>query len=111
MMLNCTAHDIKFSNGEVLKPYKMLKAERRFVTSDFGPNGEVLIREIVEPTVEGKQLLREIKEKFGDDVLIIGSYFSARAYPKRVVRLIPENGYEGVLPKERVYKIDKFLVY
>ena len=104
-VINCTPHELIFEDRTIahLSGY-LLQArmeERRI--SDF-------IYEItVLPTEEGEKELQEIEQKYGKDVIILGSSISAQAYPTRVKMVVLTKSRAKT--SEKVCRIDKFSVY
>jgi hypothetical protein len=58
----------------------------------------------------GNAILAEIKKQY-PDAIIIGSLMAAQAYPGDIVALCPAEGYERVAASERLYRVDRFIVF
>ena len=104
-VINCTPHELRFEDGTIAHPSGYLlqaRMEERQV-SEFIYEVRVL------PTPEGEQELREIEQKYGKDVIILGSSISAQAYPTRVKMVVLTKSRAKVM--EKVCRIDKFSVY
>ncbi|RLJ05888.1 MAG: hypothetical protein DRP18_02080 [Candidatus Aenigmatarchaeota archaeon] len=104
-VINCTPHELVFEDGTIVHPSGYLlqaKMQERRV-SEFIYEIEVL------PTPEGEQELREIEQKYGKDIIILGSSISAQAYPTRVKMVVLTKSRAKVT--EKVCRIDKFSIY
>ena len=104
-VINCTPHELRFEDGTVVHPSGYLlqaKMQERRV-SEFIYEIEVL------PTEEGEKELQEIKQKYGEDVIILGSAISAQAYPMHVKMVVLTKSRAKV--SEKICRIDKFSVY
>ena len=104
-VINCTPHELIFEDGTVVMPSGYLlqaRMEERRI-SDFIYEVTVL------PTEEGEKELQEIKQKYGEDIIILGSSISAQAYPMRVKMVVLTKSRAKT--SEKVCRIDKFSVY
>jgi len=104
-VINCTPHELKFEDGTQVSPSGYLlqaKMEEKKV-SDFVYEVRVV------GTEEGGREIAEIVEKYGDDVVVIGSAISAQAYPGRVKMIVLTKSRAAV--SEKVCRLDKFSVY
>ena len=104
-VINCTPHELIFEDGTVVMPSGYLlqaRMEERRI-SDFIYEVTVL------PTEEGEKELEEIKQKYGEDIIILGSSISAQAYPMRVKMVVLTKSRAKT--SEKVCRIDKFSVY
>jgi len=104
-VINCTPHELRFEDGTLVMPSGYLlqaRMEERQV-SEFIYEIEVL------PTPEGEHELQEIEQKYGKDVIILGSSISAQAYPTKVKMVVLTKSRAKVT--EKVCRIDKFSVY
>lgn len=104
-VINCTPHELKFEDGTVVMPsgYLLQARMQERQVSKFIYEVRVL------PTEEGEKELQEIKQKYGKDVIVLGSAISAQAYPSRVKMICLTKARADV--KEKVCRIDKFSVY
>ena len=104
-VINCTPHELVFEDGTIAHPSGYLvqaRMEERQV-SEFIYEVRVL------PTKEGEKELEEIKQKYGEDIIILGSSISAQAYPGKVKMVVLTKSRAKVT--EKVCRIDKFSVY
>jgi len=104
-IINCTPHELRFEDGTVVMPSGYLlqaRMEERRI-SDFIYEVTVL------PTEEGEKELQEIEQKYGEDIIILGSSISAQAYPMRVKMVVLTKSRAKT--SEKVCRIDKFSVY
>ena len=104
-VINCTPHELIFEDGTIAHPSGYLlqaRMEERRI-SDFIYEVTVL------PTEEGEKELQEIEQKYGKDVIILGSSISAQAYPTRVKMVVLTKSRAKT--SEKVCRIDKFSVY
>ena len=104
-VINCTPHQLKFEDGTIAMPsgYLLQAQMEEKRVSDFIYEIRVL------PTPEGEQELQEIEQKYGKDVIILGSSISAQAYPRRVKMITLTKNRAKV--SEKVCRRDKFSVY
>ena len=104
-VINCTPHELRFEDGTLVMPSGYLlqaRMEERQV-SEFIYEVRVL------PTEEGKRELQEIEEKYGKDIIILGSSISAQAYPRQVKMVVLTKNRAKT--SEKICRIDKFSVY
>ena len=104
-VINCTPHELRFEDGTIAHPSGYLlqaRMEERQV-SEFIYEVRVL------PTEEGKRELQEIEEKYGEDVIILGSSISAQAYLGKVKMIVLTKNRAKT--SEKICRIDKFSIY
>jgi len=104
-IINCTPHELRFEDGTVAYPsgYLLQAKMQEKQLSEFIYEIKVL------PTPEGEQELQEIEQKYGRDIIILGSSISAQAYPMRVKMVVLTKSRAKT--SEKVCRIDKFSVY
>jgi len=104
-VINCTPHELIFEDGTIVHPsgYLLQAKMQEKQLSEFIYEIKVL------PTEEGEQELQEIEQKYGKDVIILGSSISAQAYPRKVKMVVLTKNRAKVT--EKVCRIDKFSVY
>ncbi|OQX50613.1 MAG: hypothetical protein B5M53_12165 [Candidatus Cloacimonas sp. 4484_209] len=104
-VINCTPHELVFEDGTIVHPsgYLLQAKMQEKQLSEFIYEVTVL------PTEEGEKELQEIEEKYGKDVIILGSSISAQAYPRKVKMISLTKNRAKVTDK--VCRIDKFSVY
>jgi len=104
-VINCTPHELRFEDGTIAHPsgYLVQAKMQEKQLSEFIYEIKVL------PTEEGEKELEEIKQKYGEDIIILGSSISAQAYPTKVKMVVLTKSRAKVT--EKVCRIDKFSVY
>jgi hypothetical protein len=113
-ILNCTPHPIIFKDGE-----KDIKVEPSGFTLKADPvesvvsieNGITFVRTEFIASDKGRGELREIKEKFYNSYIVVGSIISAQAFPGEVVALVSAPGFERKPPAEKRFLLDKFIIF
>ena len=111
-IFNSTPHPIRFWDESWSEPVEVpshvvLNAEPAEVDAGTGPGGVQLVRTQFNQTNRGRITLSVIP----DNVVVIGSFIAAQAYPGRVVAMTPCAGYERVAPAEKRMRPDKFTTF
>ena len=111
-IFNSTPHPIRFWDESWPEPVEVpshivINAEPAEVDAGKGPGGVKLVKTEFNRTGSGRITLSAIP----DDVVVIGSFIAAQAYPGRIVAMCPCDGYERVAPADKRMRPDKFTTF
>lgn len=117
-LINVTPYDTDFMLGantksqriESLPPSGTKVSVLRQEPVDHEKDGTQFCKLQYVGTRGGDATIAEIKKQY-PNAIIVGSLMAAQAYPGDVVALCPAEGYERVTASEKVYRLDKFIVY
>lgn len=115
--INTTPHSITFWSGnEEDEPYSI---ESSGVTISAKPTeievpsqwpGVTTVRTQFVPSEDGLEALAKLEAE-NPGAIIVGSIIAARAYPGRIVAMVPCKGFERVPPTEKRMRPDKFTIF
>lgn len=114
-IINTTPHEITFRHDDgsefTIEPSEYLlnaRAEERVASEQ---NGVQFVETVFVPTDEGWRMIADIRQRYGDDCIIVGSIIAAQAYAPDVVAMTPAPGFERVSPEQKRMNPNKFTVY
>ena len=112
-VVNTTPHSLTFLDGdkvvEVLNSGVLINAR---VENNATKEGVVTFKVpkfVSEP--ESEERLQILESEVPPGTLVIGSIIAAKAYPGRVVGMIPAPGFERVPPAEKLMSVWEFTRY
>ena len=112
-VVNTTPHSLTFLDGatvvEVPKSGVLINAR---VENEDTPEGVITFKKpTFLPKPESEERLQILESEVPPGTLVIGSIIAAKAYPGRVVGMIPAPGFERVPPAEKLMSVWEFTRY
>lgn len=115
MIINVTAHNIRFQNKdevvyEIPPCGVVISATAIEEYAGTHPSGAELVRTRFTASQEMSDALARLEEKY-PDTIIVGSIIAAQAFPGRIFGMVPIQGFERVSYAEKRMRDDKFVTF